>query len=488
VIGTLAGTIRRLAVFVAILFVALLVNINLVQVTRAGSLANGPGNNRSTIKEYGKQRGPILAGAAPVAVSVLTTGVLKYQRTYPAGPMYVPATGFYSLVYGRTGIERVENAVLAGTDPRFSLQQLADLVAGRVTKGGSVQLTLDPRAQAAAWAGMKGKVGAVVAIEPTTGRILALVQSPSFDPNLLSNNDPNVEQKAWTRYLADPQQPLLNRPLVELYPPGSTFKLVTLSAALSSGKFTPTSTVPGPAVLDLPGTTASIHNENGRSCATANGRVSLEEALAVSCNTAYAYVGMQVGAQALQQQAEAYGFNHSFQVPMTAATSVFPTNLNIPQTAQSAIGQFDVRATALQMAMVVAAIADNGTVQNPYLVDQLIAPDLSVLEQMTPSTFGQAVTPAVAQAITAMMVNVVEHGTGTNAQIPGVQVAGKTGTAQTGNGRPADAWFVSFAPANSVPKVAVAVVVEGAPNDGEISGGRLAAPVAKAVMEAVLGG
>jgi penicillin-binding protein A len=484
VIGTLAGTIRRLAIFVGILFLALLVNINLVQVTRANDLAGRPGNNRNIIKEYAKQRGPILVAGAPVAESVATDGRLKYQRRYVSGPLYAAATGFASLVYGRTAIERIEDAVLSGTDPRFSLQQIADLVAGRTTKGGSVLLTLNPKAQQAAANGMKGKVGAVVALNPTTGAILAMYSSPSFDPNPIASNDAATAQRAWAKNLADPQNPMLNRSLAQVYPPGSTFKLVTLSAALMSG-LSPLDTVPGPAGYRPPGTTAVIHNESGGGCATHNGKTTLEHALQVSCNTAFAYLGVQVGADALQKQAEAYGFNHSFQVPMTAATSRFPTDLDVPQTALSAIGQYDVRATALQMAMVAAAIANNGTVMNPYLVDTLYAPDLSVLEKSEATAFGQAITPAVAQEMTDMMVNVVQHGTGTNAQIPGVRVAGKTGTAQTGNDKPAVAWFVSFAPA-SAPKVAVAVVVEDSPRNSEISGNGLAAPVAKAVMQAVL--
>lgn len=485
-IGTLAGTIRRLALFVGLLFAALLVNINLVQVTRANDLADRPGNNRNVIKEYAKQRGPILVGSIPVAQSVATNGRLKYQRTYVDGPLYAASTGFASLIYGRTAIERIEDAVLSGNDPRFSLQQLADLVAGRTTKGGSVQLTLNAKAQAAAANGMKGKIGAVVALQPSTGRILALYSSPSFDPNLIASNDATKSQKAWNTYLADPRNPMLNRPLAEVYPPGSTFKLVTLSAALSTGTYTASSTVPGPAGYRPPGTSAVIHNENGRGCATANGKVTLERALEVSCNTAFAYLGVAVGADALQKQAEAFGFNSSFTVPMTAATSRFPSGLDVPQTALSAIGQYDVRATALQMAMVAAALGNNGKVMNPYLVSTLYAPDLSVLEQTQDSVFGQAVTPEVAQEVTDMMVNVVQNGTGYNAKIPGVRVAGKTGTAQTGNDKPAVAWFVSFAPAGNA-KVAVAVIVEDSPQNSEISGNGLAAPVAKAVIQAVLG-
>jgi penicillin-binding protein A len=482
-IGSLAGTIRRLSVFVALLFLALLVNINLVQVTRAASLAGEPGNSRGLIKEYARQRGPILVDGIPVAVSVPTTGTLKYLRTYPYSGLYVSATGFYSLIYGRTGIERIEDSILAGTDPLFSIQQLSDLIAGRPTKGGSVLLTINAKAQAAAAEGMKGKIGAVVAIQPSTGAILALVQSPTFNPNLLTVNDGAAEQAAWTKLLADPTQPLLNRPLAQVYPPGSTFKLVTLTAALESGKFNANSQIASPAFIHLPNSTAVLPNDNGQRCG--NGHVSLLVALEVSCNTAFANVGMAVGGDALLAQAEKFGFNSSFQVPMTAATSRFPANLDQAQTALSAIGQFDVRSTALQMAMVAAAIANRGVVNEPYLIQQVLGPDLAPLETAQVHPFGTAMSPQVAAEVTAMMVGVVQNGTGTNAQIPGVAVAGKTGTAQTAPGQPADAWFVSFAPAQSG-DVAVAVVVEGAPNDGQISGGRLAAPVARAVMQAIL--
>jgi peptidoglycan glycosyltransferase len=483
-IGSLAGTIRRLSVFVALLFLALLVNINLVQVTRAGSLAGEPGNSRGLIKEYARDRGPILVGGTPVAMSVAGNGLLKYERTYLDAGLYVSATGFYSLIYGRTGIERIEDSILAGTDPRFSLQQISDLIAGRPAKGGSVVLTINAAAQQAAALGMRGKIGAVVAIRPSTGAILALVQSPTFDSNLLAVNDGGAEQAAWKRLIADPNQPLLNRPLVELYPPGSTFKLVTLTAALASGKFNLTSEIPSPAAIHLPGSTATLPNDNGRQCG--NGHVTLLQALEISCNTAFANVGLALGGDALLAQAQKFGFNSSFDVPMTAATSRFPVGLEPSQTAQSAIGQFDVRATALQMAMVAAAVANGGFVYYPYLVAQVLGPDLAPLETTQPRQFGQAMSSQVAAEVANMMVGVVDNGTGTNAQIPGVRVAGKTGTAQTAPGQPADAWFVSFAPAEGG-DVAVAVVVEGAPNDGQISGGRLAAPVAKAVMNAILG-
>ncbi len=324
----------------------------------------------------------------------------------------------------------------------------------------------------------------MVAIEPSTGRILALATSPSYDPNPLSSNDPAQNRAAWERLNADPLKPLLNRPLAETYPPGSVFKVVTTAAALSSGQYTTETEIPAPAVLDLPGTTADLPNYDRRACF--GGQVTLEQALQISCNTAFANVGLNLGDDILREQAELFGFNHSFDVPMSSATSVFPADLNAPQTAQAAIGQFDVRATALQIAMVGAALANGGVVMNPYLVDEVLAPDLSVLSRGEPSEFGRAVSPEIAQEITDMLVNVVQNGTGAPAQIQGVLVAGKTGTAQTAQGRAPHAWFLSYAPADG-PQVAVAVVVENGGNLGsEATGGRLAAPIAKAVMEAVL--
>lgn len=483
-IGSMSSTIRRVAVLVGVLFLALLVNANVVQVLRADELADGPGNTRGIIKEYGRERGPIVVGGAAVASSVETTGRLKFQRVYADGPLYASATGYYSLVYGATGIEKAENDVLAGSDDRFAVQRLSDLIAGREPKGGSVTLTLDPAAQQAAFDGIKGLTGGVVAIQPATGALLALVQSPSFDPNALSSNDPAKARAYWTAAEADPDKPLLNRPLAEVYPPGSTFKVVTTAAALASGRYTPTTLIPGPASIRLPGTNRTLSNFNGRPCG--DGVVTLAEALALSCNTAFAQVGMDLGDEALRTQAEAFGFNSSFEVPMTAATSRFPARLNTPQTAQAAIGQFDVRATTLQMAMVAAGVANRGVVMSPYLVQDVRSPDLEVLETAQPVEFDRALTPELAQEVTDMMVLVVDEGTGSNAQIPGVRVAGKTGTAQTAPGRPPDAWFVAFAPADD-PLVAVAVTIEGAPDLGEISGNRLAAPIAKAVIEAVLG-
>ncbi|MFM8895863.1 MAG: penicillin-binding transpeptidase domain-containing protein [Actinomycetales bacterium] len=324
----------------------------------------------------------------------------------------------------------------------------------------------------------------MVAIEPATGRILASVQSPSFDPNLLSSHDTAEIRATYETLKADPAKPLLNRPIVALNPPGSTFKLVTTAAALASGRFTADTVIPGPATYRLPNSTKEIRNWNRQPCGP-DGEVTLAQALAVSCNTAFAWLGTQIGADALRAQAQAFGFDTAFELPLKAATSDFPADPDPAQTAMSAIGQFDVRATALQMAMVAAAVGNNGVVMRPYLVQEVRGPDLAILKTTSPDVFAEAMNSLDAAALTEMMVDAVENGTGTNARIPGVRVAGKTGTAQTGNERPSIAWFVAFAPAQS-PQVAVAVVVEESGAE-EISGNGLAAPIARSVMRAVLG-
>ena len=477
-------TVRRTAVVVAALFGALLINLNLLQTVRADQLNARADNARVLIREYDTQRGPILVGEQAVASSVETDGRYRYLRVYSNGPTYAPATGFYSIVYGATGIERAENAVLSGNDDRLFSQRVGDVLAGRDKQGGSVALTLDAAAQAAAFDGLRGQAGAVVALDPNTGAILAMATSPSYDPNLLTSHDPAGIRATYERLQADPADPLLNRAIARTYPPGSTFKIVDAAAALSSGQYTLETEIPAPATLDLPGTTATISNLNGKPCG--DGSVTLNEAMRISCNTAFANVGLTLGDDILRDQAERFGFNASFEIPLQAATSVFPEDLTQAQTAQAAIGQFDVRATALQMAQVTAGIANQGRVMLPYLVRELRGPDLAVLERTEPQEFGQAVTPQVALQVGVMMVDVVENGTGKPVAIPGVKVAGKTGTAQTSPGRPPHAWFVAYAPAEA-PQVAVAVVVEfGGDAGSEATGGKVAAPIAKAVIEAVL--
>jgi penicillin-binding protein A len=477
--------LRRVSVAVMLLFGLLLVNANYLQVVRADNLHNDPNNPRLILEEYSRERGPILVGDKAVASSVATEDRLKYQRTYAQGPLYAPATGFYSIVYGASAIEAEENSILAGTDDSLFVRRVIDQLTGEPVKGGSVQLTLNAKAQKAAYDGLRGRKGAVVAIEPATGAILALVTSPSYNPSVLSSHDTAKVRAAHKRLTADPDKPMLDRALRETYPPGSTFKLVTASAALESGKFRRDTKVFNGPRLDLPQTDSDLPNFDGQSC-SASGQATLEDALKRSCNAAFGKVGLELGAGAVREQAEKYGFNSRFEVPMITARSRFPTDTNPPQTAQSAIGQFDVSATPLQMAMVAATIGNRGVLMNPYLVREVRAPDLSVLHTTRPEEIRKATSPQTADTLAQMMATVVEEGTGSNARIDGIRVGGKTGTAQQGTNRKPHAWFVSLAPINDA-KVAVAVVLEDGGGAAEVSGNQLAAPIARAVMLAVLG-
>jgi peptidoglycan glycosyltransferase len=452
--------------------VLLLLNLNFIQVIRADEYRDDPKNARVLLEQYDRERGAILVGGDPVAFSRETTDRLKYLRIYTEGRLYAFATGYYSHVYGRSGVERAEDSILSGNDDRLFVRRVVDLLTRESTQGGTVKLTLNPAAQEAAFEGLAGRRGAVVALEPATGRILAMVSTPSYDPNDLANHDGAKVTSAWQRYTGNDQQPLLNRAFNQTYPPGSTFKLVTAAAALSSGRYTPTSEVPGPARLDLPLTNVDLPNYFSGPCTPGSQTTTMTKALQRSCNTTFGAIGMDLGDDVLRKQAEAFGFGERWEVPLPTAASVFPSDLNEPQTAQAAIGQF----------------ANQGVLMKPYLVEEVRAPDLDVLSRTDPEELSRAIRPQVAADLTAMMVSVVTDGTATNARIPGIDVAGKTGTAQVGEGRNPHAWFVAFAPAID-PKIAVAVVLEngGSERQIEVGGNLLAAPIARAVMEAILG-
>ncbi|MFC5261767.1 peptidoglycan D,D-transpeptidase FtsI family protein [Kribbella qitaiheensis] len=480
------SAIRRLAVAAIILMLALMANSTYLQAFRAGELNGRNDNRRVRDDQFSVNRGPILIGSTPIAQSKPSNDRFEFQRSYPSGPVFAPVTGYYSYLYGRSAIELTQNSQLNGSDPSMVFRRVVDVVTDRRQQGASVSLTLNAAAQQAAYKGLAGKKGAVVAIEPKTGKVLALVSRPSYDPNELASHDLTKVSAAWKRLNEDPDKPMSNRAIKELYPPGSTFKLVTSAAALSSGKYTPETKVHSPAELPLPQTTVPLVNENGRNCGGSD-NATLTVALRNSCNTAFGTIGLDLGPDALREQAEKFGFGERQLPELGAVASQFPTDPNQPQTAQSAIGQFDVRATPLQMAMVAAGIANQGDVMKPYLVQSVRTADLKTVSETKPESLHQAITPEVASQLTAMMVDVVENGTGKPGRINGVQVAGKTGTAQTSKEKPPFAWFTSFAPAND-PKVAVAVMIEDANvARDDISGGALAAPIAKSVMEAVLG-
>ncbi len=483
--------IRRVAVAVGVLLAALFVNLNFVQVVKGDAYGNHPGNRRALLNEYARPRGQIIVQGTPVAESVATSDELKYLRKYPEGQLYAPLTGYFSL-FSSTGLEEAENGVLSGTDSRLFGSRLADLLTGRNSQGGSVTLTVDKAAQQAAFKGLGGRRGAVVALDPSTGAILAAASSPSYDPNLLSSHNADDVLGSYNKLNADPSQPLLNRSMESSYPPGSIFKVVVAAAALKDG-VKPSDQVPAPTVLPLPDG-GTMRNFGGESCG--NGKTdSMDDALTISCNTAFAGLGIRVGQQALRQEAALFGVNDQpMQVPLTVARSTLGAIPDQSALGQASIGQRNVQVTPMAAAMIAAAVENNGVLMNPYLVQQERAPNLSVLSNTKPKSFGPPVLPPdLDKELQTMMVHVVTNGTGQRAQIPGVTVGGKTGTADNGpvdaNGnylKAPHAWFIGFA-ADPVHPIAVAVVLENAGVTGsESAGGEAAAPIARDVMNAYL--
>jgi len=479
--------IRRLSFIVALLFSALLISTTWIQFVIAKELDNRPGNRRTLLESYSRERGAILVGGSPVATSVPSKDELKYVRAYPSGALYSQVTGYYSFIYGAGGgLEGTEDALLSGQSDKLFYRRIVDMVTGKAPSGASLELTINAKAQEAADKALGKQRGAVVALDPRTGAILAMVSHPQYDPTTLSSHNLGAVEKAWKSLNADPARPMVNRAIAgNLYPPGSTFKLVTAAAALSSGTFTEESQIPGPATLDLPLTPTNLPTDDNLPCGPGN-KTTLTHALEISCNTAFGWLGMQLGTDKLREQAAKFGFGDVLRVPMRVEPSRFPAKLDAPSLAQSAIGQRDVRVTPLQVAMVSAAIANKGLLMSPYLVKDSRNSHLDVLDQSEPVQLSQAISPDVAAALTRMMVTVVKSGTGTAAQIPGITVAGKTGTAQTEPGKPPHAWFTGFAPADN-PQIAVAVVVEdGGFAGNEAFGGKVAAPIARQVIEAVI--
>ncbi|WP_432483948.1 peptidoglycan D,D-transpeptidase FtsI family protein [Kineococcus esterisolvens] len=483
--------LRRLSAVVAFLFFALFASTTWIQFVRAGDLNAMPGNSRQLYAEFGRERGAILVGAGQaVATSVEVEDPYEFLRQYAAGELYAPVTGYYSIRYGASGIERAMNDVLSGTADELFYRRLADLLTGEDPAGASVTLTLDPEVQQAAWDALDGRKGAVVALDPSTGDVLAMVSSPSYDPDVLATHDGQAAEQAWQSLLADEDDPLTNRPIGALYPPGSTFKLVTAAAALESGEYTTDSLVAGPRELDLPQTDNTLSNDEGTACGP-NDQVSLLDALRISCNTAFGQLGLDLGAEALDAQAEAFGFEQPLSIPMSVTRSQFPEDASGPLLAYAGIGQGDVRVTPLQVAMVSAAIANDGVVMEPNLVRTVREADsLDVISEPAPKELGRAVSEDTAAALQEMMRAVVESGTGTRAQIDGAVVGGKTGTAQRGAGQVPYAWFTSWAQDDEGEnrEVAVAVVIEDGGSVDSAYGGRLSAPVAQQVMRAALDG
>ncbi|MCK9874931.1 penicillin-binding protein 2 [Frankia sp. Ag45/Mut15] len=473
---------RRVAVVCMVLFAALLVNANWLQVGQVHSLKTEPTNGRQITERLERERGSILAGDVEIARSVASNDQYKYQRQYPAGSLYADVTGYYTL-FTAAGLERSQDVFLSGDDDRLLASRVTGLFTNQQRRGGTVLTSLVPAVQQAAAQALGDRRGAVVALDPKTGAVLAMVTSPTYDPSPLASHTEKTATDAYGVLAADKAQPLLNRATQQTYPPGSTFKLITAAAALAAGRH-PDDRIAAPNELKLPLSTVTLPNFDGETCG--DGQTdTLIHALTISCNTAFGQLGIDLGDDALRSQAEAFGFNTTFpDLPVSQARSVFPSDLDGAQTAQSAIGQYNVRVTPLQMAEVVAAIANGGTEMKPYLVSELRGPDKRTISRTSPKELGKPISGDVAAELTTMMESVVTAGTGRKAQIDGVTVAGKTGTAEHGTDVAPHAWFVGFAPADN-PRVAVAVIVED--GGGEIgTGGAIAAPVAKQVMQAAL--
>lgn len=492
--------IRRLGAGLLVLFLLLFAQINYIQVFAADRIENDPANALRLLRaEYDVDRGSILAndGTTVLASSRRSSGDLKYQRRYPQGERYAHLTGFYSFIFGRTELEQTFNDYLAGDAAELLPQTLADLVLGRDRQGATIVTSLDPELQAAAEEAAAAESGdvAVAAVDPATGNVLALVAEPTYDPNPLASQDPQVVRSAWDELNDDPDKPLLSRANDELFPPGSSLKIVTASAALENG-FGPDSTWPNPRELDLPLTTETLENFGGSHCAGGAAQITLAQALQESCNVTFGEIGLELDAERLAEQARAYGFTAEagedevpFDIPWVSGVFPDPATFEgrTPAVALSAIGQQDVATNPLHMALVAGAIGNGGVMMRPRLVTEVRDPSGRVVRQFGPEIYSEPLSPENASALTEMMVAVVDGGTGTAAQISGVEVAGKTGTAQHGEGEAPHAWFVSFAPAGN-PQVAVAVIVlDGGSLGDEATGGQVAAPIARAVIEAALG-
>ncbi len=483
--------LRRLGTAVTVLIVLLLANITYVQVVKAAAYRSDPNNKRTVLEQYSRQRGQITAaGGVVLAQSVASTDAFRYQRKYPKGAVYGPVTGYFSSRYGSTGIEQAKNSILSGDDDHLIGNQLSDLITGRDPRGGNVELTIVDAVQQAAYKGLRdsGYIGAVVAIKPGTGEILALVTTPDYDPSPLASHSDAVQIAESDRINASKPSVRLNRATGAVYPPGSTFKLVVAAAALQKG-YTPQTEVTGAATMRIPGG-GTLSNFNRETCGNGGGAdVTLTDALAHSCNTAFATVGIALGADRIRAQAKALGVDPAgADVGIPVVGSRLGNLVDSAAVAQSSIGQRDVALTPMQNAVIAATVANHGVRMRPFLIARTTKPDFSLIDQTSPVADGTAMPPAVANQVRDMMIQSEADSPGAN-PIADVVIASKTGTAEHGTdpkNTPPHAWYVAFAPAQN-PTVAVAVLVENGGNAGlDATGATVAGPVGRAVIAAAL--
>ncbi|WP_372346975.1 peptidoglycan D,D-transpeptidase FtsI family protein [Streptomyces sp. KL116D] len=483
-------TIRRASVFTLLLILALLVRATWVQFYDGQALADNDKNRRKTIAQYAYPLGDIIVGGKAVTGSARTGGSsdLAYKRTYENGSLYSAVTGYTSQVYGSTQLESIYQGVLDGTDVR--LKNPLDTLTNKRADPGDVVTTIDPAVQKAAYKALGDKKGAAVAIDPDTGKILGMVSTPSYDPSKISGSG-SSDAQAWKALTEDEDSPTTNRALKQALPPGSTFKLVVAAAALEDGLYgSVDERTDSPNPYLLPGTSTYLKNESASApCEDATIRTALQ----YSCNNVFGKLAVTLGQDKVRAMAEKFGFDDAkLDVPVRAAESVYPSGMDKAQTGLSGIGQFDVTATPLQIAMVSATIANGGKLASPHMVSEVTDADGDAITSYPDSDDSRVVSESTASQLRSAMETVVSKGTGTNAQIPGATVGGKTGTAQHGenNSQTPYAWFTSYAKDDSTgKKVAVAVLVEQSDAArSEVSGNGLAAPIAKAMMAAALAG
>lgn len=454
--------IRHVWIAAVAIFAVLLLALTSIMFFQQRSLAAEPWNTRTLYQQFGKDRGPILAGGQEVARSVPADGDYAYQREYTDGAVYAPVTGYFSPVYGATGLENAMGEQLSGDSDSQFYDRLMATLSGNQPSGASVEMTLDPELQELAYNLLDGRKGSIVAMEPSTGRVLAMVSSPSFDPNALASHDSAGVIEASQRLNADPDQPMNNRAIAgNLYSPGSTFKIIDTVAALESGEYTTDTIIPNPQDLELPNTSITLPNYVGGTCASRT-QADLEFALANSCNTPFAQIAMDLGQDRIRETAENFGYGQEINIPMAVTPSTFPTDLDDASLAMSAIGQYDVRSTPLQVAMISSAIANDGVLMRPQLIQEVRSSDLSVIDSFQAEQIQRSTSADVANTVTDLMVSSVDDGIASGAQVPGYSVAGKTGTAEIGTTGASSSWFTGFAPADN-PQVAVAVVYDETP-------------------------
>lgn len=478
--------LRRVSIGILILFGTLFTSTTIIQVFQTDNLRVDPRNVRTLYDSYSAERGSIIVGNTSIAESVPSDDVYEFQRTYSGGGLYAPVTGYFSINQGLSGLESAMNDQLSGQSNAQFFDQILSLVTGKNPRGASIKLTLNASVQQAARDALGNLTGAAIALDPKTGQILALVSTPSYDPNELASHDTAKAADAYNNLLNSSNNPLSNRAIAgTLYHPGSVFKLVVAAAALDSGVMSEQSTVPNLDTLQLPLSSSVIHNAIAGTCGPGTD-VTIAQALQYSCNIPFAEIGQKVGEKTIRDYAEKFGFGARVEIPMTSTASMYPSGMDDAQLMLSSFGQYNVQVSPLQVAMVTSAIANGGLLMKPTVVDSVLAPDLTPLTSFEASEYSQPISAETASALVRMMINNVQNGVASNAAISGVTVAGKTGTAENGDGRPYTLWFTGFAPAED-PRVVVAVVVENGGGLGQSgTGNAVAAPIARKIMEAVL--